>query len=321
MTRFCLFVSLLIVGSLQAQQTLNNPIGYFDFFNQQHNVLAQKNMEYLQYAVHSDDIRVIAEKRLALLEQVKSTQEQVNEVPQFDNDAGLKATMTEVLSTYEELFDIGFQQVENLKVESQESFAQMERYLAAQTAAERRMAEASARLLAAQKRFAQANRISLMEDGESTTQAEQLNALNEYQRDIFLRSFRLGKLNANFMVTMEKGDGEELENIRQAMVKAANEELPVIKAKPDFKGDTAYRDANVEQLEIIKTLAENDYPAIVNAVKKGGQLTQADVNAYNQAISKVNTLLNPIAEKVNITLQNLLRSNVPKPALRGVKQI
>ncbi|MEL7424256.1 MAG: hypothetical protein AAFN81_14750 [Bacteroidota bacterium] len=321
MTRFCLFVSLLIVGSLQAQQTLNNPIGYFDFFNQQHNVLAQKNMEYLQYAVHSDDIRVIAEKRLALLEQVKSTQEQVNEVPQFDNDAGLKATMTEVLSTYEELFDIGFQQVENLKVESQESFAQMERYLAAQTAAEKRMAEASARLLAAQKRFAQANRISLMEDGESTTQAEQLNALNEYQRDIFLRSFRLGKLNANFMVTMEKGDGEELENIRQAMVKAANEELPVIKAKPDFKGDTAYRDANVEQLEIIKTLAENDYPAIVNAVKKGGQLTQADVNAYNQAISKVNTLLNPIAEKVNIALQNLLRSNVPKPALRGVKQI
>ncbi|MEO0728088.1 MAG: hypothetical protein AAFZ63_26310 [Bacteroidota bacterium] len=321
MTRFCLFVSLLIVGSLQAQQTLNNPIGYFDFFNQQHNVLAQKNMEYLQYAVHSDDIRVIAEKRLALLEQVQSTQEQVNQVPQFDNDAGLKATMTEVLSTYEELFDIGFQQVENLKVESQESFAQMERYLAAQTAAEKRMAEASARLLAAQKRFAQANRISLMEDGESTTQAEQLNALNEYQRDIFLRSFRLGKMNANFMVTMEKGDGEELENIRQAMVKAANEELPVLKVKPDFKGDAAYRDANVEQLEIIKNLAENDYPAIVNAVKKGGQLTQADVNAYNQAISKVNTLLNPIAEKVNIALQNLLRTNVPKPALRGVKQI
>ncbi|MEL7252421.1 MAG: hypothetical protein AAFO03_28685 [Bacteroidota bacterium] len=321
MTRFCLFVSLLIVGSLQAQQTLNNPIGYFDFFNQQHNVLAQKNMEYLQYAIHSDDIRVIAEKRLALLEQVQSTQEQVNQVPQFDNDAGLKATMTEVLSTYEELFDIGFQQVENLKVESQESFAQMERYLAAQTAAEKRMAEASARLLAAQKRFAQANRISLMEDGESTTQAEQLNALNEYQRDIFLRSFRLGKMNANFMVTMEKGTGEELENIRQAMVKAANEELPVLKAKPDFKGDAAYRDANVEQLEIIKNLAENDYPAIVNAVKKGGQLTQADVNAYNQAISKVNTLLNPIAEKVNIALQNLLRTNVPKPALRGVKQI
>ncbi|MEL6971553.1 MAG: hypothetical protein AAFO02_15415 [Bacteroidota bacterium] len=321
MTRFCLFVSLLIVGSLQAQQTLNNPIGYFDFFNQQHNVLAQKNMEYLQYAIHSDDIRVIAEKRLALLEQVQSTQEQVNQVPQFDNDAGLKATMTEVLSTYEELFDIGFQQVENLKVESQESFAQMERYLAAQTAAEKRMAEASARLLAAQKRFAQANRISLMEDGESTTQAEQLNALNEYQRDIFLRSFRLGKMNANFMVTMEKGTGEELENIRQAMVKAANEELPVLKVKPDFKGDAAYRDANVEQLEIIKNLAENDYPAIVNAVKKGGQLTQADVNAYNQAISKVNTLLNPIAEKVNIALQNLLRTNVPKPALRGVKQI
>ena len=148
-----------------------------------------------------------------------------------------------------------------------------------------------------------------------------LNALNEYQRDIFLRSFRIGKLNANFMAAMEQGDGKALENIRQELVKAANEELPVIKGKSDYNGDTAYRDANVEQMEVVRDLAENDYPAIVNAITKGDQLTQADVNAYNQAIGKVNTQLNPAAEKVNTALQNLLRSNVPKPALRGVKQI
>ena len=321
MTRFSLLLSLLIAGSLNAQQSLNNPVGYFDFFNQQHNALAQKNMEYLQYAVHSNDIQVIAEKRLALLEQVKTTQEQVAKVPEYDNDAGLKPTMTEVLNTYEELFDIGFQQVETLKLESQESFEQMERYLAAQTEGEKRMAEASARLLAVQRRFAQANNMPLMEDAGASTEAEQLNSLNEYQRGIFLRSFRISKLNANFMVAMEQGDGKALENIRQELVKAANEELPIVKGMSDYNGDTAYRDANVEQMEIIRNLAENDYPALVNAISKGDQLTQADVNAYNQAIGKVNTQLNPAAEKVNTTLQNLLRSNVPKPVLRGVKQI
>lgn len=321
MIRYCLIIALGFATALQAQESIQNPVAYFDFFNQEHNALAQKNMEYLQYAVHSEDLNVIAEKRLALLEQVQSTQEKVAQVPEFDNDAGLKSTMTEVLSTYEELFEIGFQEVETLKIESQESFQQMERYLAAQTSSEQRMAEASGRLLAAQRRFAKANNITLMEDGGSKSEAEQLNALNEYQRDIFLRSFRIGKLNANFLVAMEKGDAENLERIRKELVQAANEELPVVKGKADYNGNTAYRDAIVAQMEIVRDLAADDYPAVVNAISKGNQLTQADVDAYNSAISKVNQQLNPAAEQVNTALQNLLRSNVPKPALRGVKQI
>lgn len=321
MIRYILF-GLLYTGSfLQAQESIQNPIAYFDFFNQEHNALAQKNMDYLQYAVHSEDINVIAEKRLALLEQVQSSQERVAQVPEFDKDAGLKATMMEVLNTYEELFEIGFQEVETLKIESQESFRQMERYLAAQTASEERMAAASGRLLAAQRRFATANNITLMEDGASSSEAEQLNQLNEYQRDIFLRSFRIGKLNANFMVAMEQANVDALKNIRQELIDAANEELPILKNKPDYNGDTAYRDAVVEQMEITNELAKNDYPAVINAIQNSNQLTQADVDAYNQAIGKVNTSLNPAAEKVNMALQNLLRSNVPKPALRGVKQI
>ena len=88
-----------------------------------------------------------------------------------------------------------------------------------------------------------------------------------------------------------------------------------------YNGDTAYRDAVVAQLEILQALAKNDYPALVKVKTKGDQLTQEDVDAYNTAISKVNTELNPATEKINVALQNLLRNNVPKPALRGVKQI
>ena len=321
MNRLFLPILLFIGISLQAQEQLIDPIAYFDFFNKEHSALAQKNMEYLQYAVHSDDLNVIAEKRLALLEQVQSAQAKVAQVPAIANDAGLKETMTEVLDTYAELFEIGFQEVETLKIESQESFEQMERYLAAQTASEERMATASGKLLAAQRRFASSNNITLMEDPNGASEAEQLNALNEYQRDVFLRSFRVSKLNANFLVATEQGDAKALENLRQQMLKAAQEEFPVLQAKPAYNGSTAYRDAIIEQISILKDLAENDYPAVVKAVGKGDQLTQADVNAYNQAMSKVNQLLNPAAQKVNTALQNLLRTNVPKPALRGVKQI
>lgn len=312
------------LGSLavQAQQTIDNPIVYFDFFNQEHSALAQKNMEYLQYAVHSDDLSVIAEKRLALLAQVQQSQAKMSQLPDFaGGDAGLKATMTEVLQTYEELFAVGFQEVEVLKLTAQDGFNQMEKYLAAQTAAEQKMASASAKLLATQQQFAKANSILLQMEPGSVTEAQQLNALNEYQRNIFLRSFRVGKLNAQFLLAMEKEGTGDIEQIRQQLLKATTEEIPQLKKVTSYNGDTAYRDAVIAQLEILQTMASDDYPALLKVKAKGDQLTQEDVDAYNTAISKVNTLLNPATEKINVALQNLLRNNVPKPAVRGVKQI
>jgi hypothetical protein len=307
--------------AVQAQQTIDNPIVYFDFFNQEHSALAQKNMEYLQYAVHSDDLGVIAEKRLALLAQVQQSQARMSQLPDFAGDTGLKATMTEVLQTYEELFEVGFQEVEFLKLSAQDGFDQMEKYLAAQTAAEQKMAGASAKLLATQQQFAKANNILLQMEPGSVTEAQQLNALNEYQRNIFLRSFRVGKLNAQFLLAIEQEDTGHLEQIRQQLLQATNEEIPQLKKVAAYNGDTAYRDAVVAQLEILQALAKDDYPALVKVKAKGDQLTQEDVDAFNTAISKVNTQLNPATEKINIALQNLLRNNVPKPALRGVKQI
>jgi hypothetical protein len=312
------------LGSLasQAQQTIDNPIVYFDFFNQEHSALAQKNMEYLQYAVHSEDLGVIAEKRLALLAQVQQSQAKMSQFPDFaGGDAGLKATMAEVLQTYEELFEVGFMEVEALKLNAQDGFNQMEKYLAAQTAAEQKMAGASAKLLATQQQFAKANNILLQMEPGSVTEAQQLNALNEYQRNIFLRSFRVGKLNAQFLLAMEKESTGDIEQIRQQLLKATTEEIPQLKKVAPYNGDSAYRDAVVAQLEILQTMARDDYPALVRVKAKGDQLTQDDVDAYNTAISKVNTLLNPATEKINVALQNLLRNNVPKPALRGVKQI
>ena len=316
-------VCLLGFGNLvvQAQQSIDNPIAYFDFFNQEHSALAQKNMEYLQYAVHSDDLVVIAEKRLALLAQVQQSQAKMSQLPEFSGDAGLKATMVEVLQTYEDLFEVGFTEVEALKLSAQDGFNQMEKYLAAQTAAEQKMAGASAKLLAAQMQFAQANKIQLQIEPGSATEAQQLNALNEYQRNIFLRSFRVGKLNAQFLLAMEKEGTENIEQLRQQLLKATNEEIPQLKKVAAFNGDTAYRDAVVAQLEVLQAMAKDDYPALVRVKTKGEQLTQEDVDAYNSAISKVNTLLNPATEKINVALQNLLRNNVPKPALKGVKQI
>jgi two-component SAPR family response regulator len=113
-----------------------------------------------------------------------------------------------------------------------------------------------------------------------------------------------------------------MKQLRQHLLDACEEELPALQNIEGFGGDTGYRDAIIEQVKGLQQLAENDYPALIKIVAtEQSDLTSEDVNAYNQAIQKLNTALGPLSEQVNTALQQLLRNNVPKPAVRGTKQI
>jgi len=316
------FLSLsLLCFSLSYGQQFQSPIQYFDFFNQEHAALAQKNMEYMQYAIHSDDLASLAQQRLSLLEQIEGATQRVNALEEYTKDAGMRKAMLGVLAVYKESFGIEFNEVELLKSNSQESFEAMEHYIEAHAAAEKKLATAHAEFLQAQRDFAQANRISLVE-GADNSEVEQLNELNTYQRGLFLRSFRINKANANFLDALDRQDAAAMKQLRQHLLDACEEELPALQNIEGFGGDTGYRDAIIEQVKGLQQLAENDYPALIKIVAtEQSDLTSEDVNAYNQAIQKLNTALGPLSEQVNTALQQLLRNNVPKPAVRGTKQI
>ncbi len=319
-TNGIIILLLLGLGNVFGQ-TYNTPVTYFDYFNREHTAIVQKNMEYLQHAVHSENLIEIAQQRLGLLEQVQGATERVQSIAPFERDAGMQEEMLAVLGIYNEIFDIDFSQVEALKSDSRDSFEAMEQYMAAHEEAERKLAAASARFLAAQRAFADANNITLVE-GAQNTEIEQMNQLNTYQRSLFLRHFKINQLNASFLDALDKQADELLENSRIALLNACDEELPSLRELDGFSGDTGYRDAIIEQMETIRDMAAEEYETLSRVTTADpSSLTQTDVDAYNAAIQRVNTVLNPLAENVNNALQQLLRNNVPKPAVRGTKQI
>jgi len=320
MIRILSICCLLATLGTATAQTFEHPGAYFDFFNREHAAIAQKNMAYLQYAVHSEDLGTIGQQRLVLLEQLQSTQNKLAALPPYAGDAGLRAEMQAVLATYLNLFNLGFQEIEVLKSDAAESYEKMSRYLQAQTAAEQQMAQASARFLTAQRQFARTHDIELLE-GAPTSEAEQHNNLNTYQRNLFLRAFRLGTLNARFLAALDQNEPTTLEEARQELARAAREELTAVRLVGDFNGNTNYRDAVIAQVELYLSLATREYVTVCQVAAKGSQMTPEDVASYNAAVQATNTRLNPAVEKVNQTLQELLRTNVPKPALKGVKQI
>lgn len=314
--------SLLLVLALPlGAQSFESPMQYFNFFNQAHSAIVSKNMEYIQHAVHSDDIMAIAQKRIALINSIDQTIKNVSALPPYPQDAGIRQEMMAVLTAYKEVFKVDFEQVESLKQQSKASYQAMERYLNAQDMAEKRMADTGERFLNAQRQFAKTNNIQLLE-GSPDPEMEQLQKLNNYQRIIFLSGFKLGKTDAEFMDALQGADKEAPGRLRLQLEREAKAELARLRALPAFNGNTAYRDATIRQIEFQLDMALNYYPAMIRInTKAQSEITQEDVDAYNAAVEKVNNEFNPLVAKTNEALLELMRQNVPKPSIRDTKQI
>ncbi|KAA3630913.1 MAG: hypothetical protein DWQ02_17170 [Bacteroidetes bacterium] len=313
MKSFSVFLlSFCFIGILSAQE-FSAPVDYFDYLNNQHNQLVVKNLEYVQHSVHSEDVQEVEAKRIEVIEQLGKTILKVGTLPPYGEDDSIRKELLTVLKSYLESFEIEFTEINILKSKSSESYEAMQEYLDAQDAAEKKLAKAADQYQKAQREFAERHNIKLLE-AEENSEINQINKVNAYYRVVFMKYFRISKLNAAFTDAMNARDVENMKIFRLKLLTAAREELKKLQLFPDFNGNTRFRDSGIEIVKFHKELAEEDYQKMVNIMGKE-EISQEDVNTYNAIINRIN---NKVAELTNIynnELNNLLRSNVPKPAI------
>lgn len=305
-------LSFFFFGALAGQE-FSDPVQYFDFLNHQHNQLASKNLEYVQYSVHSDDVQEVEAKRVEVINELGKAILKVGTLPPYEKDDGMRAELLTVLKVYLESFEIEFTEINMLKSKSSDSFESMQEYLNAQDAAEKNLARAADQYQKSQREFAERHNIKLLE-AEENSEINQINKVNAYYRVIFMKYFRISKLNAAFTDAMNEKDSENMEKSRLKLLQASREELKKLQLFPDFNGDTQFRDAGIALVTFYKDLAEAEYKKMVNIMGKA-ELTQADVDTYNSVINLINSQTGTLTNTYNNALNTLLRNNVPKPAI------
>ncbi len=310
---FSLLVLVLSGHTLMGQE-FADPVQYFDYLNNEHAGIVNKNLEYVQYSVHSDDYNEVEQKRLDLIKQLAQAIIKVATLPAYEGDSGMRDEMQEVLKLYLESYEIEFSEINTLKRESKDSFEAMERYLEAQDAAEKKIADAAERFQDAQRAFAKSHNITLLE-GAKNTEIEQINHVNAYYRAVFLKYFRVSKQHSEVSEAMQAKEAEQMDKARLKLQQIAQSELKILKLMPDFNGNTAYRDGAVAILEFYLGLAQDGYKKVVNILKKE-QLTQEDVDVYNQVIEHYNINATRLINEYNQALDQLLKNNVPKPSIQ-----
>ena len=268
-------------------------------------------MEYVQHAVHSEDLVTIETKRLELIELIGVTMARVEKVPPFGKDSKMKDEMLEVLQMYKNSFEIEFNDALTLKKDSKESYEAMEKYIDAMDDAEKKLDKASERFVKASEEFAEKNEIQLLKN-EGNEVVKDLNKLNNYHRNLFLKYFKVSKKNSEFMDALEKQQAGLMEKKRKELIEDCNSTLKVLSIMPDFKGDTEYLDATKEIVSFYKELGEGGYAKMVEIVRKN-DFTKEDADTYNGVIDTYNTKIPELNAKFNMAGNNLLRKHIPKP--------
>ncbi len=113
---------------------------------------------------------------------------------------------------------------------------------------------------------------------------------------------------------MNAKDSKNMELSRLELLKSAKTELKKLQLFPDFKGNTQFRDAAIANIKFFRELSQDGYKKMVRIINKE-ELSQEDVDTYNEIINLINTKTNELANDYNNALNHLLRSNVPKPAI------
>jgi hypothetical protein len=301
-------LGVLIASSAWSQ---SSAVEYFQAIKTISDAVVTKNVELLQYAVHKDNPMEIETKRLEVFQVIIKGQQEAKAMKPLPTDQGLLRELNTIMDLYIESLQRDFMQLLELKSESDNSYEAMQLYLDSQSALEKKIQEANERFEKAQEAFAKANQITLLEN-EQNKEIETLNRMQRYQRAVFLKFFKVSKLNANFLDLLDANDPAALEKARRELLGVGQSELKSLRAMPDFNGFGGYRDAAVRFVDFFQEMAEKEYAHMTDIVRRGAQ-TQQDVDNYNNAIQKYNETASRLHNELNNALQELRQRNVSRP--------
>lgn len=315
MKKYLLLIGLAFISTFTFAQTFEQPVEYNNFIVEEMNAVVGKNLEYISQSVHSENFEQIELKRKNVLKQIESAYDKISTAKPYEKGQTLQSECVEVLNLYKGVFGSEMEEVNVLKQGSQASFEAMESYFAAQDKAEKNLARATDRFYKAQKSYLKSHdiKIEVSEDAAQNNVLQEISDVNEYVRDLYLIYFQMSKYSSIFLEAVGSNDKAGIDGKRKRLAAAANRAISTLDKMSGFKGDEGFLNSTKENVTFYKDLAENGFVDIVKVIKtKQEDLTQEDVNAYNEAIEKLNTKAPPLNNTFNQAQMELLKKHIPK---------
>lgn len=295
---FCLLLS----GLASAQD--DSPVTSLETINKAVSKISEKYLTYMSTLAHNNNkAKKAQKKRDEMLNQIIDSRADVMGVPGYKGDKSLKEATLEYLNISNDVMNENYAKVVNLEEIAEQSYDNMEAYILMQKAINDKMDEANDKRRIKMEEYCKKYNIQLIDKvDELSTKMKKLNDVSEYQNKIYLIFFKCSVQETELMAAMDAKNITAMEQVKNAMVKYADEGLAKLNTIKGYDGDMLLKNACRSAMDFFKSEAEKlsvatDYYMKEEAFEKikknfesntSAKNDKAEIDRYNKAVNEVN---------------------------------
>lgn len=283
----------------------SDPVAHMKYFTEREFVLSEKYLNYMSQVAHGRSARKLEKKREELLNAIRQSVRDASTVRPYNGDATLKEAYKRAWDILYKVFNEDYEKIVDMEAIAEQSYDKMEAYLLAQDRAGEVLADAYKDVGPVYKAFAEKNNVKLIEaeDSKLEKKLKIIAEVNKYNRAAFLIFFKGYKQEAYTLAAANNNDLNALEQSNGTLKKFAEEGLAKVSELRPFNGDDSvlkalralmnfYIEESDRYFPVLSEglLSRDDFEKAKKAYdsKPASKRTQADVDAYNDAVRKVN---------------------------------
>ncbi|SNS47634.1 hypothetical protein SAMN05421640_0307 [Ekhidna lutea] len=304
-----LFALLLISITTFGQ---NSPVEHLNRLSIDYDQINKDTWDYIRQASRGKNANKLEKRRSELAATLRKAKYNVSKVPVYQGDNSLKQAYTNYLSLTYNMINNNYKKIVDMEKVAEDSYDAMEAYLLTKERTNKKMDSASAALTAAQDEYVAKHNITLRES--SSRISKKLNNAGEvieYYNKIYLIFFKSNFYEGEMINALSNGSVGDMEQFRQTLELVSKEGTEELKNIGSFKNDNSLKDACFKMLEFYYGEAVRYMPKQIDFYakkdrfetltknmesKKQSQLTQKDVDEYNNAVQEYNAAISEYNE-------------------------
>lgn len=285
-------------------QAFETPVQYMEHIGKANQALTEKYLLYLSGMSHGKSARKVEKRRLEVLKAINDTRFDIMGMPPFKGDRTLKDTTVAYLKILNSVFNEDYGKIVNMEEIAEQSYDLMEAYMLAQEKANEKLQDASRRQGEMQKQFAAKHNITLIDGGETASEAKMkvANEVMKHYDDVYLVFFKVNKQEGYLMEAVNQKNVNSIEQNINSLQNLSAQGLEKLKALNGYNKDASliiacrnmlnfYNDEAKEGSALTDFfLKEENFTKLKKQfdTKRGAKRTQQDIDEFNKAVDDIN---------------------------------
>jgi hypothetical protein len=261
--------------------------------------------DYTNAVAHGKSARKVEKRRAELLQTSQQALNRVKNMNDFHGSTTYRDSVVSFLNINYYVLKEDYAKIVDMEEIAEKSYDNMEAYLMAQEAANKKMGESSEMVGSQQAIFAAKHDITLItnEDDELGKKMKIASAVYDYYNKVYLIFFKSYIQESYLIAAISNKDVSGIEQNKDALANTANEGMALLKDIAAFNNDNSIVNACNNMLKFYKDEAENKINSITDYFLKSENFntvnesfsqikeknrTQEDVDGYNTAVNEMN---------------------------------